>query len=280
MKNKKIIAREIIIFFSIVVLLIIVFIGLELKNYYLKNEIKQQENELSTLETGINEIEKLNEFNEQTLIIELTKYAEQGATDDEMRVFRDKYYSKIKPWNLNYQYYLNGKPFTRKQIELYAKQNNLTFENYIRREEIEIKVESIKYSKYAFAEMIKQIFPEYKKVDNYELTAKIIAKYPIYESFITDKPYSQGDSNEDIDPSKEFSTHRVNFKSTIELQKLYEQKIAIARNLENTKINLEESLKLEDKTMLLFTIILFSLLYPIRLVIYLLKWSLKTIKEN
>lgn len=57
-KIKKTIAKEIIYFFSIISLLLIVFIGIEIRNSFLNNEINNFSKAISTLNIKINSIQK------------------------------------------------------------------------------------------------------------------------------------------------------------------------------------------------------------------------------
>ena len=58
--TKKTIAKEIIYFFSIVALLLLVFIGIEIRNSFLNNKINNFSKEISIVEIKIDSIQKTN----------------------------------------------------------------------------------------------------------------------------------------------------------------------------------------------------------------------------
>jgi hypothetical protein len=201
-KTKKTIAKEIIYFFSVLALLLLVFVGIELRNSFLNNKINYFSKEISVVEIEIDSIQKTNpekvnkkpKFDEYGILMKNADY--YNVLDNTMQL---KKTDKEKLDN----------------IMLEMQNNNESDEN----------------KKFVVNDFVK--------------------KYGI---------------NKSLKPNQIFEELKKNKTETNQKIKVVENKILNINETKNIIIRL--------------SLLLFGLLYPIRLIYKLLKWSFLTIQTK
>lgn len=98
--SKKIIAKEIIYFFSVIALLLIFWLVIEIRNFYSEKKIKTISYEISNIQLQIDKNEKKTNFylkpeKEKILINGLLELDKNGSSDDEMRAYVSDFKSKF-----------------------------------------------------------------------------------------------------------------------------------------------------------------------------------------
>lgn len=201
-KTQKTFAREIIYFFSVVVVVLIFWAGIEIRNYFLKNEI--------------------NYFSENILELNIKIDSIQKTLPEKIKTFKE------------------------------------------------------------FAQSIKKKYPEYKDIDDYELAMKVVEKYPEYKDQVN---FSEGKPNpfssetahiKDLGLNTEESNINDGWKQTEIFKKEKDE-------LEQKVFESKNKLLLKNETtdiIVWSSALLFSILYPIRLIFLLLKWAFKTVKQK
>lgn len=201
-KTKKTIAKEIIYFFSIVALLLLILIGIEIRNSFLNNKINNFSKAISIVEIKIDSIQKKNPEN----INKKPKFDEYGILIKNVDYFNDL------------DNIMRLKKTDREELDnilLLMQNNNESDEN--------------------------------KRL----LVNDFVQEYGIKKS---------------IKPNKVFEELKKNKTETIQKNKAIENKI----------LNTNE----KKNIIIYFSILLFGLFYPIRLIYKLLKWSFLTIQTK
>jgi hypothetical protein len=122
--TKKIIAKEIIYFFSAIIFIIIFWSIIEVRNIYAEKNIENISSKILTFQLEINRNEKRKSFllepeKKKILLIGLTELAKNGSTDEEMRSYLNDFENKFSTEKINH---------IEKLKLLKEKQNNLSTE--------------------------------------------------------------------------------------------------------------------------------------------------------
>lgn len=111
LNTKKIVAREILILISVPVLCGFLYLGLSIRNSVINEQSRQALEKLNKLESSIDslaalpwnrnwkrlEFDQLSKEFQDSLLVLLTISAEQGFTDEELRIQRDSFLQNIGP---------------------------------------------------------------------------------------------------------------------------------------------------------------------------------------
>lgn len=122
--SKKIIAKEIIYFFSVIALLLIFWLIIEIRNFYSEKKIKTISNEISNIQLQIDKYEKKTNFylkpeKDKILMNGLIELDKNGSSDDEMRAYMSDFENKFSSEKIKH---------IEKTKLLKEKQNNLSTE--------------------------------------------------------------------------------------------------------------------------------------------------------
>ncbi len=269
---KKTIAKEIIYFFSVISLLLIIWAGIEIRNTYLSSKMNNYTKEISDIKIQIDSIEK--------------NYPKKAKTYNEL--FGEKPLGVFEPPSDGIEIVpANGNDLkgtvswyelltTTEQIFNYLARNKFDF-NIFKFEEDEYGIPVKKpiteawLYKYGYDHFDKSIKTEYnlEKQPNIEM---------IY-NFIKSK-------------NKKFNCNITNFVFWLKglpplpsleildkldaLKKSKQENIQIQKETENKILGSNET----KSTIVWYSTFLFGLLYPCRFVFFLLKWAFKTVKQR
>lgn len=267
-KTKKTIAKEIIYFFSAITLLLVFWVGIEIRNFYLRNKIKNFSNEISDLKVQIDSVEK-------TYTKEIKDFYDLIPLDyDKLPDIDELNHNIKKPKFDPLQLFTVPNSDLPNIIELYS---------YLKENEFDFSLPHDYKSPGVSKEDLSGAIP--LDADCFEVFIK--------NEFIQEKqPYIEKIYMFIKSKNKKFNCKIASFIRCLEglpelpPNKVLEQVEQLKKTKTETNQKLQETenklmIRDETKNMLaLGSALLLGLLYPFRFIFFLLLWAFKTVKQK
>lgn len=275
-KTKKIIAKEIIYFFSIVSFLLLVWAGIEIRNSFLRNKMDNFSNEISDLNIQIDSIERTYS-NSEGFLVPLSDIQAKPREVPSLDELDGK--TSIQQALYDFDATIKAKPnLTNKELLLKFPEFNNDVEKLHSAFDYSKTLNSGKYKN---ANEFNFKFPEFfgvgngtlwlnkaniQKLDSIELKMLNNNESDENRTFVVNDFIKKYGEKKSVKPNKVFE----------ELKKTKKEINQKLQEAVNKLINRNET----KSTIAWGTALLLGLLYPFRFIFFLLKWALKTVKQK